>query len=309
VVLAHHAAIQPDGIEVFVLEDAGVRGSIVHGTRMVNQMRENHDLGVLECLILGHGYLAASLLSATMKGRDRLSIDITSEGPARGLSVEAWASGRVRGYLKRNPVPLLEPPQSLEMTPFIGPGTLTLTRFLHGARRPYAGTVPLVHSSVARDLARYYLYSEQSPTAFALSVYFDSQGRSLGAGGVFLQAFPGGQRDALAVLERDVRGMGSIGTYFAEGGMASELVEDSFSEFSPRLIGRRSVAFGCGCSKQRLGRLLAALPEEELRDLQATGPFPLRTTCHNCSTSYDFTRGEIQNLSPGRSSTAQGECV
>jgi molecular chaperone Hsp33 len=38
------------------------------------------------------------------------------------------------------------------------------------------------------------------------------------------------------------------------------------------------------------------LPFEDLREILATGPFPLESRCHNCSTLYTFDRNEIRQL-------------
>ena len=46
-----------DRIYKFLLAEGAVRGAILHGTRMVNEMRANHELGILETLVLGRAYL------------------------------------------------------------------------------------------------------------------------------------------------------------------------------------------------------------------------------------------------------------
>ncbi|MBT3273241.1 MAG: Hsp33 family molecular chaperone HslO, partial [Spirochaetales bacterium] len=52
----------------FILFDGTVRGALLHGTRLVNEMRANHELGILETLVLGHAYMGALLLSSNLKG-------------------------------------------------------------------------------------------------------------------------------------------------------------------------------------------------------------------------------------------------
>ena len=42
-----------DRLYNFLLADGAVRGVIMNGTRMVNEMRANHDLGILETLVSG----------------------------------------------------------------------------------------------------------------------------------------------------------------------------------------------------------------------------------------------------------------
>jgi molecular chaperone Hsp33 len=41
---------------------------------MINEMRANHELGILETLVLGRAYLGAALMTGDLKGMDRLSI-------------------------------------------------------------------------------------------------------------------------------------------------------------------------------------------------------------------------------------------
>jgi molecular chaperone Hsp33 len=100
-----------DRLYNFLLADGAIRGAILNGTRMINEMRANHELGILETLVLGRAYLAAGLISANLKGADSTSLKIECSGPIRGLSVEANAFGEVRGFLKNVPIPIDKPMQ------------------------------------------------------------------------------------------------------------------------------------------------------------------------------------------------------
>jgi molecular chaperone Hsp33 len=48
-----------DRLYNFLLADGAVRGVILNATRVVNEMRANHELGILETLVLGRVYLGA----------------------------------------------------------------------------------------------------------------------------------------------------------------------------------------------------------------------------------------------------------
>ena len=98
-------SVASDGISIFLLERGNLRGALLHGSYLVNQMRANHGLGVLETLVLGHAYIAVGLLTSQLKGNDRISLNISCMGPVKGFSVESSASGEIRGYLKQNPIP------------------------------------------------------------------------------------------------------------------------------------------------------------------------------------------------------------
>ena len=41
---------------------------------------------------------------------------------------------------------------------------------------------------------------------------------------------------------------------------------------------------------------------KDLEDLAANGPFPLKTTCHNCNSVYEFTQDEVKSLLAKRKS-------
>ena len=51
--LEHIDSIEKDGMSVFVMADGRFRGALFHGTTFVNQLRANHNLGILETMVLG----------------------------------------------------------------------------------------------------------------------------------------------------------------------------------------------------------------------------------------------------------------
>ena len=210
--------------------------------------------------------------------------------------MEPRATGEVRGYLHQVPIPIESPPESFDIAPFLGDGTLSVTKELEVARHPFTGEISLEEGTIARDLARYFLYSEQTPTAFNLSVKFDTDGRVIGAGGVFLQGLPEAREDILSTVEENLRRMPSLGEAFADGRTGVTLVKEHFDEFSPDHLGTRQTEFYCGCSKERFGNFIAGVSMEELQSIREEGPFPLKTTCHNCGSSYEFSREDIEAL-------------
>lgn len=288
--------IAQDGMDIFVLDDANYRGAVLHATRLVNQMRENHRLGILETLLLGHAYIAAGLLTSLVKGRDRIVITMDCDGPARGFSVDSNAYGEVRGYLKTQQIPVDGPVESFDLSPFIDSGTLSVTRHLERAKNPFSGHVELKYGNLAKDLANYFVVSEQLPTAIGLSIQFDREGRVSGAGGLFLQALPGTSGSSGAELEEAVRSLPSLGLQFAAGETPAHIINKSFAAFEPEIIGSRTIEFVCHCSKQHYKRYLKTLPTDELLDIQENGPFPLLITCHNCNSTYDYSRSEIERI-------------
>lgn len=293
-------AIKADGLHMFLMAGDSVRGVVLNGSRMVRRMQRKHELGILETLILGHAYLGASLMSGSLKAKDHLRLQVDCSGPVKGLVVEANAAGQVRGFLKNVPIPVDQPVADFNTSPFFGAGFLSVTRTLAGAKQPFTGKVMLAHGRLAKDLAHYYLTSEQIPTSFNLSVKFDSRGEAAAAGGLFLQVMPGADDAIVGRMEQRVLHLPSIGTAFSEGISAREFITEHMADFDPRFIGQRNVAFVCHCNRDQIRNLLTMLPMDELRDLQAKGPFPVEIRCHHCNTRYTFEREHIDRIVAAR---------
>lgn len=336
------AALPPDGITVFTLGGEGgpaggdLRGAILHGTRLVTRMRVNHGLGILETLVLGQACLAAALVASTLKGRDKVLLNLACDGPARGWSVEGRAldkpteaggsvgQGRsvaVRGYLHGDAIPVEAPLDSWDTSPFIGSGTLSMTRFIAGTVRPHTGTITLKAGRLAEDLARYYLESEQTRTAFDLGLGFDTEGRVSGAGAIFLQALPGAREDFVSKAEAGLLGLPSLGTWFAGGSPARDLLGSAFGagraaddgrrsedaqDFGLRVLEELPAVFSCDCSRERFASFLGNSEGRLLHELASEGPWPVVMTCHNCSSAYEFGKEELEAMEAERSGDGAG---
>lgn len=292
----HLDSLASDGMDVFLLARGNLRGAIIHGSHMLNAMRRNHQLGIMESLILGHAYLATALVSSQLKEHGRVVLSIDCSGPIQGINVEATARGEVRGYLKNPEIVIEEELDSFDTGPFIGAGILSLTRHLERQKQPFTGQVLVEFGSIAKDLANYYVQSEQTPTAFNLSVQFDDQGRIRGAGGLFVQAIPGAHDEEKEEAQRLVEQLPSLGRMFAERHTGPDIVHREFAALEPDIVGTREASFFCHCSKERFARFIAALSDHELDDMKANGPFPVRTVCHNCNSVYEFTKDELTEL-------------
>jgi len=286
-----------DRIYRFIMADQMIRGAIVHSTRMVNEMRANHGLGPLETLVLGQAYVAVSLLCSTLKTRnDKISMNIQCSGPVKGLDVESNVFGEVRGYLKTQQIKVKNPERIKYLSTLYGAGFLTMTKYLENAPTPYSGQVALEHGSIAEDLANYFLISEQIPTGFKLSIFFDDKEEVMGAGGIFLQALPGADASKVIEAEKMIQNIDSLGEVFAKGCLPEEIIHKEFSNLGPKFLSNSRVEFFCRCSKERMEGYLRNLPKEEKEDMMKNGPFPVEVRCHHCNSVYKFSKDELQVL-------------
>ncbi len=311
--LTHLDSIQKDGMTVFVMADGRFRGALFNGTRLVNQMRENHQLGILETLVLGQAELCAALLIPMTKGREHITFRYDTQGPAAGFSVEADSTGYVRGHLFQNHIPVDKPLENWDLSPFLGEGTLTISRLGEGMKEAQNGTVEIRYKNIAKDLAWYFDQSEQIHTAFNTSIQFDRKGRVIGAGGMFVQVMPstGGKAASasgadnselkaeenrlIQRVENAFRACPSLGNWFAENGDREDIIHGLFREFQPTSVLERDIIFDCPCSEEGFANAIRHLPKAELEDIIKNDPDPLEITCHNCGSIYHISKDLLKN--------------
>jgi molecular chaperone Hsp33 len=284
----------------FLLAEKSIRGVILDGTNLVRQMQARHKLGPLETLILGQALQVTALMASSLKGHDEIGLRIDCSGPIKGLVAEATATGEVRGYLKQIPIPRTDPLQSFDerddLNPFWGDGFLTITRYLEEGRQPFSGSVALQPGNIASEVTRYYILSEQIPTAIHLSLVFDIHGRVTGAGGLLLQAMPGAGDKLFASLAQKTQTLPSLGKALAGAQKVESWLNEQFSAFSPDILEEHPVHFRCRCDAERMRLLLLHLPLADLEEMRDNGPFPVRLTCHFCSEEYLFDQKGLTDI-------------
>ncbi|ULQ61120.1 Hsp33 family molecular chaperone HslO [Brucepastera parasyntrophica] len=294
VLIERFSSMHPDGMTIFLLGNGAMRGAFFHGTRFVNQMRAQHQLGLLETMVLGQACLCGALLIPTMKGHERAIFRYDTKGPAAGFSVEANSEGYVRGFLLQDPIPVDEPPENWDLSPYFGEGFVTVTRFPEGRTEPVIGSVEIVHRNIAKDLTEYFLRSEQIRTAINTGIQFDQEGRVIGAGALFLQVMPGASLDLVEAAEHAFASAPSLGQWFAEGGDREDIIYGLFRNCEPSAVLDREIRFYCPCSRERFEQHLQNLNRKELIDMAENGPDPIETVCHNCGSVYSYPLAEIR---------------
>jgi len=111
---------------------------------------------------------------------------------------------------------------------------------------------------------------------------------------------PGADEGLVGKIETRVVDLPSIGVAFSRGITPTCYVDDHLGDYSPRFIDRRDVGFVCHCNRDQIRSVLTLLPMDELRDIQANGPFPLEIRCHHCNTRYRFEREHIDRIVAAR---------
>jgi molecular chaperone Hsp33 len=280
----------------FILSGGEFRGKILHATRLIQEMKANHNLGVLETLVLGHAYMGCLIMASQLKEEGRIQLNIECAGPIKGLSVEADSHGTVRGYLKENPIPLDKPLDNFDTNFLFGPGFLNVSRIEGNMKVPHTSQVMLEYGNISKDLASFYLESEQIPSLFNLSIKFDKEGHVISAGALFLQVMPGTGEKKIEKLEKKALEIPSLGDRFSQGVTPAQFLQTHFKSYNPEILETKGIEFFCQCSKNYYKPYLKGLKKDDKSEILEKGPFPMEIVCHNCNSKYYFEEKELKEL-------------
>jgi len=287
------------------MHDYVVRGLAAQGkilamgartTNLVEEARQRHGTYPTATAALGRALTAVALLGQTLKAKETITLRVEGGGPIGWIIADADSEGHVRGYVKNPQIDLPATPQGkLAVGAAVGKeGHLYITRD-PGLKEPYTGSAQLVSGEIAEDLAHYFAYSEQTPTAVALGVKVDKEGGVLAAGGFLLQFLPGGQDEELA---RDLEGrlaqLKGVTQLLEEGLTPEEILQEILGSWGVQILERRPVDFRCRCSREKAAASLLTLPQEELEEMAAGKGGQVR--CHFCNTLYEFSPEEVRAL-------------
>jgi molecular chaperone Hsp33 len=268
-------------------------------TELVRETQRRHGLAPTAAAAVGRLVTAAALLGSSLKGPERLSLQIGGDGPIGSIAADAWTIGDdvigVRGYAR---FPLADLPLNalgkFDVAGVIGNGKLQVTKS-YEIGQPYVGVVPLETGEIAEDIAGYLSNSQQIPSVVALGVLADPEGIRA-AGGVIAQLMPGVDDATIARLEANAAAMPPVTTQMVAGAGARALIERLAEGLELREHEHvYDVRFDCRCTKERVERALVGLGRDELIKIAKEQP-ETEATCDFCKKRYVLSSADVEGL-------------
>ncbi len=277
--------------------DKRIVAYVARTTDLVEQSRKIHKASPTAIAALGRTLTLAAIMGKMLKkDEERISLQITGNGPLGNIFAEADPKGNVRGFIKRAYIDLPPTPDGkLDVPSAIGKdGTLSVIRDL-GLKEPYRGVVPLISGGIAKDLAYYFTYSEQLPSAVAAGVYVNKDGRVISAGGYIVQIIENADNDTVDILESNIKNLDPPSKMILEGKTPEEIMSKIFKNIDYEQFSREDLKYSCRCNRERAENTLIALGIKELEELIEKEK-SIEVKCEFCGKIYIFNKNNIEEI-------------
>ncbi|HHT95635.1 MAG TPA: Hsp33 family molecular chaperone HslO [Clostridia bacterium] len=281
-----------DRIVTALAYDKKVRVFIALSTNTVNEAIRLHRLNLMSAMALGR-LLTVTAIMSYMTQSESIAVQVSSEGPMKGVLAISDEKGKVKGYVTNNDYTTYGE-NITSLGQLLMPGKLMISRDF-GLKEPYTGITRLITGEIAEDIARYYMDSEQTPTACALGTYFDDKGKLLSAGGYIIQVLPGTEDRILDEIEQRVSLTGNISKLIYDLETPENLLNFLFSDRNPEITGTHGIAFKCSCSKEKILDKLLTIDKEQLNEV-AKQQSTIEAVCPYCNSHYHYHSKDILKI-------------
>lgn len=286
-----------DKLVIATAKEGQVRIIAAITTELVDEGIRRHNCAPTAAAVLGRMLTAGVLMGNMLKSeKDVLTLKMAGGGPANGVVVTSYATGKVKGYIGNPEVDL--PANSkgkLDVGGAIGVnGNLVVIRDL-GLKDPYIGQVPIYTGEIGDDLAYYFTVSEQTPSAVGLGVLVDTDTSIKAAGGFIIQMLPGANELVADLITYRLEEIPSITDLITKGMSIEEILEYIFEDMDLNIIGNGVPEYYCDCSREKVEKALISLGRKELNEIYEEGKSE-KLVCHFCNEGYEFTNEDIKEL-------------
>ncbi len=276
--------------------NGSIRAFAAISTNTVEKARRIHQTTPVASAALGRMLTAAAMMGAMLKSeKDLITLQITGDGPLKGVLVTSDSKSNVKGYVVNPDVDIpLKPDGKLNVGGAIGNGSLRVIKDI-GLKEPYSGSIELVSGEIADDITYYFAKSEQVPSSVGLGVLVDTDLTIKHSGGFIIQLMPDAPEDIIDKLEKKLLTIPYITDMLNSGLNAEKILETILGDFNLEILEKTGMDYKCSCNRQRVEQALISLGKKELakiieEDRKAS------ITCQFCNKVYDFDEEELKKL-------------
>ncbi len=322
-----------DRVLPFRTVKSGAQGRLVRLGASAEEILSRHDYPEPVSRVLGEALALASLLGSILHSNGRLILQTKTDGALRQVAVNFTQPGHLRGLATFDAAAIDKAiiEGTADSATLIGSGHMAMTIDPGGEAPRTQGIVALDGNTLAEAAYTYFRQSEQIPTFVRLAVARHQVRPAAGApavwrwraGGLLVQQLPddalqrsnraeSDPRSAVTAAESDddeVRAQyeedWNRARILASTVEDHELVDPTltaeqllyrlFAEEGVRVLEDVAVSAHCGCTRDRVERLLKTFGAAELSDMREDDG-GISVKCEYCSTEHKFTAEQAENL-------------
>ncbi len=293
--------VTDDLVLPFALESMAVRGRLVRLGGAITSIINTHECPVHVARALGEAVSLAALLGSALKFDGRLSVQTSSTAGISMLVADFTTPAALRGYARwREDLP--GDAGAGRSAGHLGKGHLAITIDQGRGTEPYQGVVPLDGKGLASAATGYFVRSEQLPTRLSLATApIFTAGEKDGperwrAGGLMLQAMPGGGTEKDILSDDDWRRIGLLTDTLRDDELLDPhvlpetLLYRLFHEEGVRVFEPLALQASCACSREKIAAMLKQIgPGKPAGDEDGT----VEVKCEFCGRKYVFNRDDF----------------
>ena len=284
-----------DQLHRYLFNQGNVRGEMVRLQNSFQAILDSYSYPPVIQQLLGELMAAASLLTATLKFKGDIAIQIQGEGPLSYAVINGTHNQQLRGVARWD-----EALQTLptEFSQLVEKGVLVITITPEQGER-YQGMVSLDKPTLAECIEGYFEQSEQLATKLILRTEINNTPAK--ACGMFLQVLPTSSQTTQAA-DTDFEHLSKLTETIKNEEMfnlpAEEILHRLYHQEEIELYPATQVVFKCSCSKDRSAAALTGVSKEELLNMVAKDG-DLKMNCQYCNTEYSFDAIDIESIHAG----------
>lgn len=276
--------------------DAGIRAFAATTKELVEKARQIHDTSPVITAALGRLLTGGVMMGTMLKGEDDLlTLQVSGDGPVRGMTVTAGSNGTVKGYAIEPQVMLPKNAAGkLDVGGAVGRGTLRVIKDM-GLKEPYVGQTALQTGEIADDLTYYFAASEQVPSSVGLGVLMEKNNTVKQAGGFIIQLMPFVGEEVIGALEKNLAAFSTVTTVLDEGKTPEEMLQQLLAGLDPVITEKMPCQYECSCSRERMERAIISIGKKDIEEMINDGE-AIEVNCQFCGNSYHFSVEELKEM-------------
>ena len=273
-----------------------VKAVAMVATDAIAEAQRRHDTWSSATAALGRTIIGTQLLASSLKGDERITVQVNGDGPGGKIMADANGRGEMRGYITNPHVSLeLNDKGKLDVRGVVGTnGSITVIKDLN-MREPFSGQVPIVDGELGMDFTYYLAVSEQINGAVGVSVLVNPDETVCAAGGFMIQLLPGASEATISEIERRISEIPMVSKLIEQQEQPRDILNRLLGEENIRELEEMPVKFHCPCTRERFSAGLMSIGVEDLQHL-IDEDHGAEVVCHFCGEKFHFDEAELQGL-------------